>query len=86
MREKEMTMPPERGIAPPLRPVPAPRPTIGMPCSAAIFTIAATSSVVRGNTTSSGPRLVDAAVVFVKRQVFGPVEITARPDYIFDGC
>jgi len=29
MRANEITMPPARGMAPPLNPVPAPRPTIG---------------------------------------------------------
>ena len=41
--------------------------------------MAATSSVVRGKTTRSGAVLIDAAVVFVERQVFGLVEVAARP-------
>jgi hypothetical protein len=44
MRANEITMPPSRGIAPPLSPVPAPRPTIGIPKWLEICTMAATSS------------------------------------------
>ena len=54
MRAKAIMMPPSRGMAPPERPVPAPRPTNGTLDSCGDATIAATSSVVRGKTTISG--------------------------------
>jgi len=50
-----ITIPPCRGMAPPLRPVPAPRGTIGMPLPAASRTIRETCSLLRGNTTADGP-------------------------------
>ena len=54
MRDVPMTMPPSTGSEPPESPVPAPRGTIGKPCSAASRTHAATSSVVAGSTTMRG--------------------------------
>jgi hypothetical protein len=54
MREVPMMMPPSTGSAPPERPVPAPRGTIGMPASHASRTQAATSSVEAGRTTIAG--------------------------------
>ena len=78
MREKPISTPPARGIAPPLSPVPAPRPVIE-------------DAVLGGDLDDRRhffggarkhhqfrARLVDAAVVLVKRQIFGAVEITAR--------
>ena len=50
-------MPPARGMAPPLRPVPAPRPTMGTPYSRRFSRSPTTSSVVRGNTTIRGGAL-----------------------------
>ena len=54
MRAKDITTPPSTGIAPPERPVPAPRGTIGTPCSWQKRATAATSAVVSGSTTASG--------------------------------
>ncbi len=49
------------GTLPPLRPVPEPRVTIGVPLAAASRTQSATCAVVRGNTTADG-RTLSAAV------------------------
>ena len=49
-----MTMPPNRGTAPPHRPVPPPRAVIGTLYLAANLTIADTSAEVLGRTTTSG--------------------------------
>ncbi len=54
MRASPITIPSAIGIAPPERPVPAPRATNGTPWSDAIATAAATSAVVRGSTTACG--------------------------------
>ena len=54
MRASEMTMPSTTGKAPPERPVPAPRATKGTASRAQTPTIAATSAVEPGRTTSSG--------------------------------
>ena len=54
MRVSAMTMPPCSAIAPPLRPVPAPRATTGTPWAPAAFTTSETSDVVRGRTTTVG--------------------------------
>ena len=80
MRAKPIMMPPARGMAPPLSPVPAPRPTTGTPCSRRRCTMATTSSVERGKDDHVGPGLVDAAVVFVEAEVFRPVQVAARTD------
>lgn len=50
-------MQPMDGTLPPLRPVPLPRPTIGVRFAAAYFTIAATSSTVFTITTTAGTPL-----------------------------
>ena len=73
-------MPPSRGIAPPESPVPAPRPTNGTSNSLRQFDDR--GDVVGGAREDDqvGRVLVDAAVVFVERQVFGPVEIAARTE------
>ncbi len=47
-------MPSATGMAPPERPVPAPRATNGAPCRPQISTAADTSAAVRGSTTASG--------------------------------
>ena len=72
------------GIAPPLNPVPAPRPTMGMWCSGRLTSAALLRWISENDQIRAG--FVDAAVVFVERQVFGPVQVPARPDYFFDGC
>ena len=54
MRERPTTTEPGVGRAPPERPVPAPRGTMGRPAAAAIRTTRATSSVEAGSTTSAG--------------------------------
>ena len=51
---KAMVRPPSIPAAPPDRPVPAPRGTIGTRSSAAIRTSSATSAVVVGKTTAPG--------------------------------
>ena len=59
MRANEMMMPPARGIAPPLKPVPAPRPTMATLCSFAVFTMKTTSVGCAGkhdNSGDAGPR------------------------------
>ena len=62
-------MPPSRGIAPPLSPVPAPRPTMGTSCSRADFDDG--DDVLGGAREDDqvGTCLVHAAVVFVKAQI-----------------
>ena len=74
MRAKPIMMPPARGMAPPLRPVPAPRPTSGNLCCAASFTMAETSAMVRGKDHDIGAGFIDAAIVFVESEVVGPVK------------
>ena len=54
MRAVETTAPPATGVAPPDRPVPAPRPTTGTPLRASTRIARAHSSVVRGRSTISG--------------------------------
>ena len=54
MREVATTMPPQRAMAPPLSPVPAPRATTGTPCFSADWTMAWTWAVESGKTTASG--------------------------------
>jgi len=56
-------MHPGTGSAPPDRPVPAPRGTMGIPASTAMRTTAATSSVDAGSTTTLGAarKLVSAS-------------------------
>ena len=54
IRESEMTTEPSTGRAPPERPVPAPRGTIGIPASRATPTTPTTSSVDAGSTTITG--------------------------------
>ena len=49
-----ITMPPWIGSAPPCVPEPPPQGTTGVPCASATATIAATSSSVRGRTTTWG--------------------------------
>ena len=82
MRAKAIMIPPSRGMAPPLSPVPAPRPTMGMPYSASDFHDG--RDVFRGAREDDhvGAGFVDAAVVLVKDQVLGAVEdsLSARAD------
>ena len=54
MRFIDSTMPPCSGVAPPARPVPAPRGVTGMPRACAQRTSPATWSVERGSTITSG--------------------------------
>ena len=54
IRESATTTAPSTGSAPPERPVPAPRGTMGAPAARAARTTAATSSVEPGSTTSAG--------------------------------
>ena len=54
IRAKDMTIPPRAGVAPPQRPVPAPRGTIGSPSSLAMRTIALTSRASFGRTAAEG--------------------------------
>ena len=54
MRAVTSRMPPSSASAPPARPVPAPRAVTGTPRAWARRNTAATSSVVRGSTTTSG--------------------------------
>ena len=62
MRVVTMTTPPSQGMAPPVRPVPAPRAVTGRPCLRAMRTAAATSSASAGKTTASGmPRSIVAS-------------------------
>src|SRR6266511_2652049 len=58
IRANEITMPPRAATAPPVCPVPAPRGTTGVPVESAKRTTRATSSVVRGTTTTSGIRVL----------------------------
>jgi hypothetical protein len=51
---RSITMPPWMGSAPPCVPDPPPHGTTGMRCSDAIASTVATSSSVRGRTTTSG--------------------------------
>src|SRR5579864_1032479 len=53
-RARLTTTPPRVGDAPDAYPVPAPRGTIGMRCTAQTLTTPATSSVDPGKTTASG--------------------------------
>ena len=57
IRLTDNTIPPCSGVAPPASPVPAPRGVTGIPRTWAHLTIAATSSVERGSTTTSGANL-----------------------------
>ena len=54
MREKTSIRPPVRASAPPERPVPEPRPTMGTLYLAASLAICETSCVEVGKTTTSG--------------------------------
>src|SRR5690606_22985846 len=54
IRSSAITTPLSKALAPPDRPVPAPRGTTGTPASAQTRTAAATCSVVVGRTTASG--------------------------------
>ncbi len=76
-------MPPARAIAPPLNPVPAPRPTMGIPCAAASLTMRNHFFGGLGKYDQIGQRLVDAAVVFIEAKVFRPVKVSARSDDVF---
>ena len=58
---RQRTRQPGLGTLPPLRPVPDPRVTIGVPLAAASRTHSATCAVVRGKTTADG-RTFNAAV------------------------
>ena len=73
-------MPPSRGMAPPESPVPAPRPTMGSPNSRAILTMRGDVGGGAREDDQIGTVLVDAAVVFVERQVFGAVQEAARSE------
>ena len=52
MRSSERITPPSTALAPPDRPVPAPRGTIGTPAAAHALTTAATSAVLVGRTSA----------------------------------
>ena len=78
MRAKPTTTPPRRGMAPPLKPVPAPRPTIGTPYSARDPDDAGDLVRIARKGHHLRKAFLHAAVVFVKRQVFGPVEVAKR--------
>ena len=54
MRVSTQTTPPRTASAPPARPVPEPRGTIGTSWSRVTRTTAATSSALTGKTTASG--------------------------------
>ncbi len=54
MREVPIRTPPSTGVAPPERPVPAPRATTGTRASSSRRMQSAVSRVVRGSATSSG--------------------------------
>ncbi len=54
IRANETTTPPSTGMAPPERPVPAPRGTIGTPCCEQNRASFDTSAVSLGSTTASG--------------------------------
>ena len=54
MRVNEMTSDSSSGAAPPLRPLAAPRPTIGTPAAFAALTAVTTSWVLSASTTHSG--------------------------------
>ena len=54
MRLTLIMTPPFGAVAPPIRPVPEPRGTMGTPASRQRRTTATTSAVVRGSTTRSG--------------------------------
>ena len=56
IRANEITTPPCVGTAPPQRPVPAPRATIGAPQAFAIRTVALTSRTSLGITAALGDR------------------------------
>ncbi len=81
MRAKPMTTPPDRGIAPPLNPVPEPRPTIGIPYFAC--DLDNLDDIFRGAREKHhcGPRLIDTAVVLIKREVLRTFEITPRAEH-----
>ena len=54
MRFRPIITPPFGAVAPPMRPVPEPRGTIGTPASRQRRTTLTTSAVERGRTTRSG--------------------------------
>src|SRR5690349_16242651 len=60
MRAVAITAPPGTGVAPPDKPVPAPRPTTGMPSAARMRIAREHSSVVRGSSTISGCSWISA--------------------------
>ena len=68
MREVATTTPPQRAMAPPLRPVPAPRATTGTPCFRADWTGLHLGGGV-GEDDGIGQGAVDGAVVLVEQQV-----------------
>src|SRR5437867_10683397 len=74
MRVVTMTTPPSQGIAPPERPVPAPRAVTGTSCWRAMRTARATPPASSGNTTTSGEAAVDRRVVFVDEQILGRMQ------------
>jgi len=77
-----MTTPPSTGIAPPDRPVPAPRGTSGTACSAQKRASFATSAVSLGSTTASGVATLDGAVVLVQQEILTRPEDLVRPEQI----
>ena len=79
-------MPPARGMAPPLRPVPAPRPTMGTLCSMASLTMAADVFGGSGKDNDLRARLVDAAVVFVEGEILRPVEVAFGAQQLVQGA
>src|SRR5258705_13396675 len=72
-------MPPLMVTAPPERPVPAPRGTIGMRCFAATLTTDATSFVVAGRTIASGTAPSMEASRSKMRRSFGLSITWSRP-------
>ena len=67
-------------MAPPESPVPAPRPTKGTSNSRASLTNAGDVGGATREGDEVGSVLVDAAIVFVERQVLRPIEIAARTE------
>ena len=68
IRANEITTPPSTGMAPPERPVPAPRGTSGTPCSAQKRASFATSAVSFGRTTASGVAISTAPSYSYRRR------------------
>ena len=71
MREVATTTPPQRAMAPPLSPVPAPRATTGTPCFSADWTTHLHLGRAVGEHHGVGQGAVHRAVVLVEQQVVG---------------